>query len=193
MANDMTSELLRQLIKGAIRRPRRPSRAAAWGYLTELGMTGGLAALLNEQVVPATELPLNDRQGLREILESGKRQAARRQLPHRSPWGPARYLTELGREIRDEFKRNGWLGVQLRLLWHSVSNRPLLQSLWRSAMTEALLFARARFSIGWCEYGSHWYVQDDIRRRDCLKHRQAAWQARYREAQKGPPPPPSVH
>jgi hypothetical protein len=47
---------------------------------------------------------------------------------------------------------------------------------WRLAVTETLLFARADFDLAWCVYGNYWYIRDDVRRKECLRHRQAAWQ-----------------
>ena len=189
MANPLdhlTSKLLEHLTREGVSRPRTPSQSAIWRFLTELGVSGNLAALLNERALPATDLPVSDELDLRELLDSAIRNTAQKQQPfRRSPWGMFRVLSELGAELRNELRHTGWPGVQLRLLWHSVGNRPSLRGIWILAMTEIPLFACASFDIAWCRYGGHWYVRDDVRRKsECIKHREAAWQARHRQAEK---------
>jgi hypothetical protein len=203
LVDDLTlsRDLFLQLMRGKVRRPRKPSGSFAWRFLTRLGMAGGLANLLNEYPPPADEWPdprsawaimgrTAQKSGLIRPAAGSRRDKdlppppppeRRARLRGPSPWGPFRYFSELGREMRDMFKRYGWTGVHVWLLWHPVSNRPHLRGIWRLAVTETLLFARAAFDIAWCAYGNHWYIRDDVRRKECLRHRQAAWQARYRE------------
>jgi hypothetical protein len=51
---------------------------------------------------------------------------------------------------------------------------------WRVAMTEALMFEHAGFDLAQCAYGRHWYVRKDVRQTDCLRHKRAGQQARWR-------------
>jgi hypothetical protein len=45
---------------------------------------------------------------------------------------------------------------------------------------EAELYKMAVCCARWCDYGKHWYVTDDFRRKDCIDHRWSGQKARWR-------------
>lgn len=94
-----------------------------------------------------------------------------------------------GQALRDAFKSGGWAAVQGALLWRPWLWEPLgnarSEMFWRAAITEVLVFAHARFDLGWCEHGHHWYVRKDVRQKDCPRHKRAGQQARWRRWARG--------
>jgi hypothetical protein len=101
-----------------------------------------------------------------------------------SPW---RIIIPLGTglALRQAWARGGWPALQYALLWRPWIHGPLdnerSEFVWRVAMTESLMFEHAGFDLAQCDHGRHWYVRKDVRQTDCLRHKRAGQQARWRE------------
>lgn len=80
----------------------------------------------------------------------------------------------------DTWSWKGLLAIFARLLAN-----PKMPGLRREilalALRESLLFERFGWVISRCEHGSHWFVSNDRRRKDCIVHRRAGQQARWRQ------------
>jgi hypothetical protein len=89
-----------------------------------------------------------------------------------------------GQALRAEWTRGGWPALQYALIWWSWVHGPLgnepLERVWGLAMTEVVMFDHAGFDLAECAHGRHWYVRKDVRQTDCLRHKRAGQQARWR-------------
>lgn len=162
-------------------RPRRG--AAARETLVGLGVTGGLARLVNDGSLPEEPRQPSALRALPSGIRALRRAGARWAASERTGW-PAGY----GRRLVEMFLDRGWRGVQLVLLWdpprfHN-ENEQRAAGYVRLALTECLLFEQARFTLARCDHGNHWFGSDDRRRRECLLHRFAGQQVRQREGRR---------
>ncbi len=81
------------------------------------------------------------------------------------------------------FNTGGWKGFQVWCLM-SLQERPsapiFIRNLLADATYDSLFFEAFGFVVSHCQHGDHWYVSDDKRRKDCIAHRLAGQQARWR-------------
>jgi len=145
-------------------RPRGRRISAQWRWLVALGVRGALATLLNDGRLWSSQEHLDVSAGLGDALHENF---------VRGGWPSLQWALvppPPGRAVRQE-------NAPSPMAWRPGTTLWLL----RQASIEALLFSRARFDIGWCAHGKHWYVRGDKRQKDCPSHNKAGEQARWRK------------
>ncbi len=96
----------------------------------------------------------------------------------------------VGAKLLEAYNDHGWLGVQELLIArvaaharHS-SRKPSRstekENVSWAALHESALFVHHGFRIMRCDYGGHWYVSGDPRRRECPRHAIAGQRKRVR-------------
>lgn len=106
-----------------------------------------------------------------------------------NPWAPLFRGRSLGdlMDARGAFEHGGWKLLQMELLLALSESRIALalRRLLSAAILESLIFERFGFVISRCQHGDHWFASDDRRRKDCVAHRIAGQQARWRQRHPG--------
>ncbi len=188
------------------------SRLAERRCLELRGVCGALAAFLNDgpgewmlaaqdrRVLRSPGLgelliprPPIHRQPLPKALRDWLRDLARSPSSPRLPVSRGQIVIPRGsgRILHYLFNQGGWEAVRYVLLrrpWftHFLGNERS-EDVWRMAIEETVVFAAAGFEIAGCEHGRHLYVRRDKREKNCLRHRGAAAQARWRKWRKEHP------
>jgi len=91
--------------------------------------------------------------------------------------------SEFGDKLASVFKTKGWAGLFRALLnWHPLNetHHPALRWVWKAALIEVWLFDHHGCQVSWCSHGKHWFIREDARRTDCIRHRLAGQQSRWR-------------
>lgn len=103
----------------------------------------------------------------------------------RTPSAYKERLTQLGLfgEVANTLNRSGGTVVRRLLVkgapsWFSL--RRVLRDAGPRADLEVRVFERYGWRPAWCDHGQHFYVADDPRRKDCIRHRYAGQKARWR-------------
>lgn len=81
------------------------------------------------------------------------------------------------------FETGGWKGLQvwcLMSLQERLRTPKFIRNLLADGTYDSLFFEAFGFVVSRCQQGDHWYVSDDKRRKDCIAHRLAGQQARWR-------------
>jgi hypothetical protein len=158
-----------------------------WPVIVNQGIIGALAILLNEgpPVVLGQFVAWSRARGHKHIgeLVHSLHNATfpRYDGAAENPW-VSLFEGVWSRDVARTFQLGGWKLVQVELLLDSGgSMAPVVRRLLLSAVLESLVFERFGFVISRCEHGDHWFVSDDKRRKDCVVHRLAGQQARWRD------------
>lgn len=180
-ATERSAEIFRQtvgvFVSGKrLHRPRRPKRSKTWQAFQELGISGCLAWLLNDDTV----LPA----GLARAIGG----LGRRSFPSFVETFSALLMRQgtapnTGRALRAVFHREGWRTLQLLLLWAFGPGTPFFPKepvTWKTIVNESLVLGHLGFELAWCQHGRHWYFSDRAGRKECVYHRRAGQADRYR-------------
>jgi hypothetical protein len=165
----------KMLLRKKFRRPKRRSKNALWQALLRLGDSGFLAWLLSGGAMLLPGAPAEMERELRRLkfVRTVSGVLVLRGYRHKKA-EPTVYMgPPPGKLLRAAYEEGGWTGLQAVL---AMSQLPAKEY----ALVESLAFGRAGFVIGRCEYGDHWFISDDRRRKDCQRHRKAGQQARWR-------------
>ena len=158
-----------------------------WPVIVNQGIIGALAILANEGVPAelAQFVKWSSARGHENIgplvRDLHNAEFPRYDAATENPWLPLlRHVRS--RDVPHTFKLGGWKVVQLLLLTEAGEPMaPVLRRLVLSAVIESLVFERFKFVVSHCQHGDHWFVSDDRRRTDCVVHRLAGQQARWRQ------------
>jgi hypothetical protein len=163
-----------------------------WPVIVNQGIIGALAILLNEGP-PAVlgQLVAWSRARGHQSIGALVHDLHNATFPRydgtaENPWAPLFRRVRGFVDVAHQFKLGGWKLVQIVLLLGAEESMPpAVRRLLLRAVLESLVFERFGFVISHCKHGDHWFVSDDRRRKDCVAHRLAGQQARWRKRHPG--------
>jgi hypothetical protein len=157
-------EAFEQFLRALRRMPVPPEASAfapRWASMFEEYSLGDLSLpfVMRFEDVPSGQLPTKPHPG--------------------HPKGRLSWAVQRFAQLSDTWSWKGFQAFLVRLLANSRMPQ-LRRELLALAIRESLLFERFGWVISRCQHGDHWYVSDDKRRKDCVVHRLAGQQARWR-------------